>query len=162
MPTSATLSGWIGGEIEHDFHYCEGTMSTATDIANRIQRGLDFAPASNNALQDIPLLKAGLMRAEWERIISALLAYDSPPYVPSEWISVKVRLPADKTDVLVLDHALGGGPEINMATYLRGLKGYDDQWMFNVKPWQRGPTYHHVTHWMPLPSCDISPSEVTK
>lgn len=75
----------------------------------------------------------------------------APSATTSAWISVEDRLPEEKIDVLVLDHAISGEPQIQIATYLRGLKGYNHQWMFNIKPWQSGPNYHRVTHWMPLP-----------
>lgn len=132
----------------HDFHYCEGTMSTATDIANRIQRGLDFAPASNNALEDIPLLKSGLMRAEWERIISALLAYDSPPYVSrSEWIKCADRMPPNSTYVLGYQERTG-----NIAVGMATERDDGMMWMFGASMGHESKFPHlKFTHWMSLP-----------
>lgn len=69
----------------------------------------------------------------------------------AKWKSLADEKPPYHTDVLILDHGIGGQPEIAIGSLLEAHRDYNEQWLIRMSPWVREPVYHRVTHWMPLP-----------
>lgn len=126
--------------------YLEEQLAMKTELSPNATPRTQAARHNMGSVEEPHYVVDEEVAAGLERELSVALSATT-----SAWISVEDRLPEEKIDVLVLDHAISGEPQIQIATYLRGLKGYNHQWMFNIKPWQSGPNYHRVTHWMPLP-----------
>jgi hypothetical protein len=78
------------------------------------------------------------------------------------WINVDERKPTYLQDVLVLDHGVGGEPQIAIGCLSKGEGRYLDSWTVNMKPWVREPVYHRVTHWMPLPEPALTGGDVQR